>query len=88
MLAHFPVRSSPQIMVKAFVGWLECLAKPTRLPTEHNHFKVLYDCFKDGCQISLEELTSMALEYATAYGTGVLTQKDLVHNPLEPVSGA
>jgi hypothetical protein len=87
VLAHFPVRSSQQIMVKAFVGWLACLAKPNRLPTENYHLKELYDRFKNGREISPDELTSMALGYATASGADALTRKDLVHKPLMPETG-
>ncbi|HUL01094.1 MAG TPA: glycosyltransferase family 2 protein [Nitrospirota bacterium] len=87
VLAHFPVRSSQQIMAKAFVGWLACLSKPNRLPTENYHLKVLYDRFKNGNEISPEELTSMALGYATSSGANALTRKDIVHRPLVPESG-
>jgi hypothetical protein len=87
VLAHFPVRSSQQIMTKAFVGWLACLAKPNRLPTENYHLKMLYDRFKSGSEISLEELTSMALEYATTSSADALTRKDIVHRPLVPETG-
>ncbi len=82
VLAHFPVRSSQQIMTKAFVGWLACLAKPNRLPTENYHLKMLYDRLKNGREISPEELTAMAWEYATASGTHAINRKDIVHRPL------
>ena len=87
VMAHFPVRFSQQIMAKAFVGWLACLAKPNRLPTENFHLKELYDRFKNGREISPEELTSMALEYATSSGANALTRKDIVHEPLVPEAG-
>ena len=87
VLAHFPVRSSQQIMTKAFVGWLACLAKPNRLPTENYHLKMLYDRFKNGREITPEELTLMALGYATASGANDLTRKDIVHKPLVPETG-
>ena len=82
VLAHFPVRSSQQIMTKAFVGWLACLAKPNKEPTEAFHLKLLYDRFKNGREISPEELTSMALEYATATNANALTREDIGHKPL------
>jgi hypothetical protein len=87
VLAHFPVRSSQQIMAKAFVGWLACLAKPNRLPTENYHLKVLYDRFKNGHEISPEELTTMGLGYATASGANALTRNDIIHKPLVPETG-
>jgi hypothetical protein len=87
VLAHFPVRSSQQIMAKAFVGWLAILAKPNKEPTEGFHVKLLYNRLKNGSQISPEELTSMALEYATTSGTSDLDQKDIIHKPLVPETG-
>ncbi len=85
--AHFPVRSSQQIITKAFVGWLACLSKPNKEPTEAYHLKLLYDRFKDGGQISSEELTSIALGYATAAANSTVTKNDLVHKPLMPEKG-
>jgi len=87
VMAHFPVRSSQQIMAKAFVGWLACLAKPNRLPTENYHLKVLYDRFKNGHEISPDELTSMALGYATPSEANVLTRNDIVQRPVVPEAG-
>ncbi len=87
VLAHFPVRSAQQIMTKAFVGWLACLAKPNRLPDENFHLKVLFDRFKDGGSISPVELTGMALEYATTAGTSALTQDDIIYKPIVPEKG-
>ena len=69
VLAHFPVRSASQIMTKAFVGWLACLAKPNKLPDENFHLKLLFDRFKNGDDIRPEELTSLALGYATESAT-------------------
>jgi hypothetical protein len=87
VFAHFPVRSSQQIMAKAFVGWLACLSKPNKEPTEAFHLKVLYDRFKNGGQISPEELTSMAFEYATTSGASALALNDISHKPLVPQKG-
>ncbi len=88
VFAHFPVRSSQQIMTKAFVGWLACLAKPNKLPGENHHLKLLFDRFKSGGQISPEELTSIALEYAVGPGTSALTENNIIHRPLVPEAGA
>ena len=85
--AHFPVRSTQQVAVKAIVGWLSILAKPNKEPTEGFHIKLLYDRFKNGSQISPEELTSMALGYAIASGTSALTQNDIIYKPLMPETG-
>jgi hypothetical protein len=85
--AHFPVRSPQQIAIKVFVGWLTILVKPNKEPTEGFHLKLIYDSIKNGGQISPEDLTSMALGYATASGANTLTRKDLVHKPLMPETG-
>ena len=69
------------------MGWLACLAKPNRLPTENYHLKVLYDRFKNGREISPEELTTMGLGYATASGANALTRNDIVYKPLVPETG-
>jgi hypothetical protein len=87
VLAHFPVRSAQQITTKAFVGWLSCLVKPNKEPTEAFHLKRLYDRFKNGGQISPEELTSIAFSYATVSGTSTLLQNDIIHKPLVPEAG-
>jgi hypothetical protein len=84
VLAHFPVRSAQQIMTKAFVGWLACLAKPNKQPTEAFHIKRLYDQFKNGGQISAEELTAMAMGYATKKGDEMPANEDLVYLPVVP----
>lgn len=84
VFAHFPVRSSQQIMAKAFVGWLACLSKPNKEPTEAFHLKVLYERFKNGGQISPEELTSMAFGYATTFGASAPALNDIIRKPLVP----
>jgi glycosyl transferase family 2 len=87
VLAHFPVRSAAQIMTKAFVGWLACLAKPNRVPDENHHLKLLYDRFKNGDDIRPAELTSLAMGYATRVAPEKLVPLDIVHKPLVPELG-
>jgi hypothetical protein len=87
VFAHFPVRSAPQVITKAFVGWLACLAKPNKLPDEAFHLKLLYDRFKNGESLQPEELTSLALGYATGSGTKMPAHDDLIHLPLVPDAG-
>jgi hypothetical protein len=87
IVTHFPVRSASQIMTKAFVGWLACLAKPNKLPDEAFHLKLLYDRFKNDDGIRPEELTSMSMGYATESATKKLAHDDLVHLPLVPEAG-
>ncbi len=83
-LAHFPVRSSDQITTKAFVGWLACLAKPNREPTENHHLKKLYDGFKSGTVVSAEEIGQLAMQYAS---DAPASQQQLIHDPLLPPAG-
>jgi len=87
VMAHFPVRSVQQLMVKVLAGWLACLVKPNKQPTEAFHIKPLYDRIKKGGQISPEELTAMAMGYATGEQFVIPTQKDLIHKPLIPEAG-
>lgn len=82
VLAHYPVRSSEQIIAKTFAGWLACLAKPNKQPTENFHLKLLYDRFKMGGRIEPSELTSLALGYMTQTGHADLSQNELVSDPL------
>lgn len=87
VLAHFPVRSASQVMTKAFVGWLACLAKPNKVPDENLHLKMLYDRFKNGDDIGPEELTSLALGYATGVAQEKHAPVDIIRKPLVPESG-
>lgn len=81
VLSHFPVRSSNQIITKAFVGWLSNLAKPDKGKGEAFHLKQLYDRFKEGNKVLPEELTEMAMGYATKSGD---ISKDLIFKPIIP----
>jgi hypothetical protein len=65
VLAHYPVRSSPQILTKAFVGWLACIAKPNRQPSENFHLKLLFDHAKSNLELPPKKLTSMAIGYSS-----------------------
>jgi hypothetical protein len=83
-LAHFPVRSSQQIMTKVLVTWLSILAKPNKEPTESFHIKILFDRFLNNEQIPPEELTDMALNYIPG-NTRITARDDLViHKPVRP----
>lgn len=83
-LAHYPVRSQEQIMTKIFVGWLSCLSKPNKQPTENHHQKVLYDRLKSGDSISVQELTEMALFYADNFAAARLNEARLTEAPVPP----
>lgn len=79
-LAHFPVRSPNQIMVKAFGGWLSALTRPGRKENEALHWKALFDRFKSGEGLTREELTDIAINYLAEAGTGDVAQ--LVRDPV------
>ena len=87
VLAHYPARSAQQIMTKAVVGWLACLSKPNKEPTEAFHLKQIYGHIKNGNLISPEELSSMAMGYATATASAPPLEKDLVHMPIKFEAG-
>ncbi len=80
-LAHFPVRSGPQMMTKALVGWLSMLAKPDRGPTETYHWKGLYDRFVESQTVDARELSELALRYAST-DEAVWKRQTLVEDPV------
>lgn len=88
VLAHFPVRSATQIIAKALVGWLACLSKPDKEPTEAYHLKMLYDRFRLDATIKPEELTLFAMEYAKNSLIVPINQGELKWRPLIPAPEA
>jgi len=76
-LAHFPIRSSEQIIGKALVGWLAALCMPNLEEGMMFQWQSLYRRFLLDESISPEELTKFALTYA-----GVNPSMDLVDEPL------
>jgi hypothetical protein len=82
VLAHYPVRSSPQILTKAFVGWLACISKRNRQPNENFHLKLLFDHVKSNRPLQPEELSSMALGYSTTSQLSAMEPDDLLKSPL------
>jgi hypothetical protein len=64
-IAHFPVRSSIQIMNKVLGGWLSHAADPDRSSGAGFQWKVIYDALKNGKTPTGKELTEFALHYAT-----------------------
>lgn len=85
-LAHFPVRSAEQIMLKAFATWLAILAKPEKEPTEGFHIKLLFDRFVKNDQMKAEELTTIALNY-TSHEMLSLNSNIITREPVRPENG-
>jgi SAM-dependent methyltransferase len=76
-LAHFPVRTSEQIIGKALVGWLAYLCMPKVEQGMGVQWQSLYQRFLLDESISPEELTKFALTYACENPS-----MDLVDEPL------
>lgn len=64
-IAHFPVRSADQILTKVFGGWLSHLADPPPVRGGAYQWKAVVDDVRRGRTFGQEELTKLALEYAT-----------------------
>ncbi len=64
-IAHFPVRSGNQILTKVFGGWLSHLADPAPVHGAMYQWKAILDDFRKRHLLKQEELTKIALEYAT-----------------------
>jgi len=62
-LAHFPVRSSGQILTKAFISWLTELCKQDR-KIDGWHKEPMYRRFLDNSPLTPEELRDAAMRYA------------------------
>lgn len=65
VVAHFPVRSDRQVMRKTFGGWLSYTADPTHAYGGSFQWKALYEKMKSGHSPSRDELTQLAMDYAT-----------------------
>ncbi len=64
-VAHFPIRSERQVMRKTFGGWLSYTADPTHAYGGSFQWKALYEKMKSGRGPSADELTQLAMDYAT-----------------------
>lgn len=77
-MAHYPIRSTDQIMSKYIIGWLATLAKSDYIKGEGYHWEEAYHKIKEN-KISEEELTEMAMNYAVE---GRKINNQLVCSPL------
>jgi hypothetical protein len=76
-LAHFPVRSEPQLCSKVLGGWPVTYANPHRWPEQNEHWRDLfYECRRNG-GFSPERVRSIPLGYAWE------KEPDLVLDPVE-----
>ncbi|OGJ61396.1 hypothetical protein A3A67_05145 [Candidatus Peribacteria bacterium RIFCSPLOWO2_01_FULL_51_18] len=66
-LAHFPVRTSAQITCKAVGGWLSDMLDPGKQGQRGMSFqwKAIFDELKEGRDFAPEDLTRLALTYAS-----------------------
>lgn len=64
-LAHFPVRSVRQLQRKVYGGWLSHLADPERAPGATFQWQALFDRFRQGGDVSSDELMQLGIDYAT-----------------------
>lgn len=78
-IAHYPIRSTAQVMSKYLVGWLAYLAKPDHIKGEGYHWEEAYHKIKENIKISEEELTEMAMNFAVE---GVKINNQQVCSPL------
>jgi hypothetical protein len=67
-LAHFPVRSLAQLLVKVVGGWLSHRLDPAMRDVRGTCFqwKAIYDELREGRSLTREDLLRLSLAYATA----------------------
>ncbi|VAX15656.1 hypothetical protein MNBD_NITROSPINAE04-40 [hydrothermal vent metagenome] len=61
-LAHFPVRSSDQVLTKALVGWLALLCHSDRAGSGW-HWRNMYERFAQDLSVSADDLHDLAANY-------------------------
>jgi hypothetical protein len=62
-LAHFPVRSAPQMERKIARSWPAVVRNPKRLASEAFHWKLMHDRY-NGRALDADDLTAIALRYS------------------------
>jgi hypothetical protein len=80
-LAHFPVRSIPQITTKAFLGWAARLASADCEGSVNWHLKALFERLMTDQDLDPTELTELALSYCIKEGDAD-TERELVWDPM------
>jgi hypothetical protein len=85
-LAHFPVRSSDQLIGKAITGWLAYLSDPaTRVLGVGGHWQRLYEMLVDGHDLSSDDLQRIAVDYGFNDGPADLVEEPIPSTALNPL---
>lgn len=63
IIAHYPVRSEEQIIAKALVGWTNYIAMPERKEGNGNHWKYIYDYYKEYSTVSIDAMWQICMMY-------------------------
>jgi len=83
-IAHFPVRAPSQIVSKAVLGWLSYLARgDTHLHEYGYHWRTLYERLLKNEDVTWEDASEIALNYARSDEMPRLTQSDCLEDPIE-----
>jgi hypothetical protein len=63
-IAHFPLRSKEQTFSKIVVGWISSLHRDDRAEGQSFHWETIFNKLKENEEISNEDVTNLAAEYA------------------------
>jgi len=81
-LAHFPVRTSRQIARKVFGGWLANCSRSDHTVHSCFQWKYVFDALKKNRELSLSELTDIALTYAVRKDLDVARVVPIIFDPI------
>ena len=62
-IAHFPIRSSEQIMSKVTIGWMNTLSRPNHKPGEAFHWETFYNKIKKDRYLFKKDFQEIVQEY-------------------------
>ncbi|MGB7968230.1 MAG: glycosyltransferase family 2 protein [Methanobacterium sp.] len=74
-LAHFPLRSREQTLSKIVIGWISSLHRENRVKGESFHWENIFNTLKEIEEISNEDVTNLATEYALKGDVGPVNIK-------------
>ena len=75
-IAHFPLRSKEQTFSKIVVGWISSLHRDDRAEGECFHWENIFNKLKENEEISNEDVTNLASEYALKGDAGPVNIKE------------
>jgi hypothetical protein len=78
-LAHIPIRSVNQLMIKALIGWPSNLARKNKKSKEAYQWKKLFDQCKNGISPTLQEVCNFAINYASKKN---VDEVEVVYDPI------